>query len=190
MAENASYPARKQKKQKNETWEWVKALIVALILALLIRTFLFAPFLVDGSSMKPTLENGERLIVNKLIYSIKEPKPGDIVVFHATKDKDYIKRVIATAGQTVQVRNDTLYINNRPKDEPYLKKSREQAAAQGMALTDDFGPVTVPQGEMFVMGDNRGNSTDSRMIGPVRVSSVVGRADIIIWPFNKFTFFL
>jgi signal peptidase I len=188
MTDEASSETTKHKKGKSETWEWIKALGIAIILALIIRTFLFAPFLVDGSSMMPTLENGERLIVNKLIYYIQDPKPGDIIVFHATKEKDYIKRVIATEGQTVEMKNDQLYIDGKPVDEPYLKQYKERAKAAGYLLTDNFGPVKVPQGDIFVMGDNRQNSTDSRIIGPVPVNTVVGRSELVIWPLNKIHF--
>lgn len=172
-------------KKKSELWEWVKALLIAGILAILIRSFVFAPFLVEGSSMMPNLENKERLIVNRFIYYIHTPQPGEILVFHATKDKDYIKRVIATEGQTVEVRNDTLYINGKAKEEPYLAQFKQEAKAGGVPLTEDFGPVTVPKGQIFVMGDNRRNSTDSRFIGTVNISEVVGRADIIMWPLQK-----
>ncbi|AMA72646.1 signal peptidase I [Aneurinibacillus thermoaerophilus] len=185
MVEETSSESTKKRKGKSEAWEWLKALGVAVVLALFIRTFLFAPFLVDGSSMMPTLENGERLIVNKLIYYIQDPKPGDIVVFHATREKDYIKRVIATEGQTVEVRNDQLYIDGKPVDESYLKQYKEEARAAGYVLTEDFGPEKVPPGHIFVMGDNRRNSTDSRVIGPVPVKSVVGRSELIIWPLDK-----
>ncbi|WCK53001.1 signal peptidase I [Aneurinibacillus sp. Ricciae_BoGa-3] len=186
LVEQTSYQPRKSRKYKSEIYEWVKALFFAVILALLIRAFVFVPFVVDGSSMVPTLEDTNRLIVNKLIYRINSPGPGDVIVFHATKEQDYIKRIIATAGQTVAVRGDKLYINGRIKDEPYLRASKEQAKADGFVLTEDFGPVRVPEGTVFVMGDNRRNSTDSRVIGPVRVDSIVGKAEVIVWPFHKF----
>lgn len=181
MAEEPSV----QPKKKNEVWEWIKALLIAGILAIVIRNFVFAPYLVEGLSMMPNLENNERLIVNKFVYFLHTPQPGEIVVFHATASKDYIKRVIATAGQTVEVRNDTLYIDGKVKEEPYLAQYRANAKAEGVPLTDDFGPVKVPTGQIFAMGDNRRNSTDSRYIGPVDLSKVVGRADIIMWPLKK-----
>jgi signal peptidase I len=183
--EQTSYQPRKSRQNKSEIYEWVKALFFAVILALLIRTFVFVPFLVDGSSMVPTLEDANRLIVNKLIYTIKSPEPEDVIVFHATKEQDYIKRIIATAGQTIAVRNDKLYINGMLKDEPYLRASKEKAKADGFVLTENFGPVRVPDGDVFVMGDNRRNSTDSRVIGSVRVDSIVGKAEAIVWPFHK-----
>jgi signal peptidase I len=188
MVEETSSESTKRKKAKNEAWEWIKALGIAVVLALIIRTFLFAPFLVDGSSMMPTLKNGERLIVNKLVYYIGKPQRGDIIVFHATKEKDYIKRVIATEGQTVEMKNDQLYIDGKAVDEPYLKQYKEEARAAGYVLTEDFPAQKVPKGHIFVMGDNRRNSTDSRIIGPVPVDSVVGRSEFVIWPLGNIRF--
>ncbi|BAU27578.1 signal peptidase I [Aneurinibacillus soli] len=174
--------------KKNEAWEWIKALGIAIILALIIRSFLFAPFLVDGSSMMPTLENGERLIVNKLVYHLNGPKRGEIVVFHASATKDYIKRVIATEGETVEMKNDQLYINDKPVDEPYLAQYKLQAKQQGYKLTDDFPKQKIPAGHVFVMGDNRQNSQDSRIIGPVAIKEMVGRSEVVIWPYTKIRF--
>jgi signal peptidase I len=181
VAEDASV----QTKKKNEVWEWIKALAIAGILAFIIRSFLFAPFLVDGLSMMPTLENRERLIVNKFVYFLHTPQPGEIIVFHADAERDYIKRVIAVEGQTVSMRNDVLYIDGKAVDEPYLNEYKEDARRKGMLLTEDFGPVEVPKGHIFVMGDNRQNSTDSRIIGPVEIDRVVGRADLVMWPLNQ-----
>lgn len=182
MAEDSSANPKK----KNEAWEWIKALAIAGILAFVIRSYIFAPFLVDGSSMMPTLEHRERLIVNKFVNYLHTPQAGEIIVFHAEAEKDYIKRVIATEGQTVAMRNDVLYIDGKEKEEPYLNQYKADARSKGMVLTDDFGPIEVPKGHIFVMGDNRQNSTDSRFIGPVEVDEVVGRADLIIWPLSNF----
>lgn len=169
--------------KKNELWEWLKALGIAIILAFLIRTFLFAPFIVEGESMETTLHNSEKLVVNKAIYYLQDPKPGDIIVFHAEQKRDYIKRVIAVAGDTVEVKNDELYVNGKLVEEPYLAQHKEQAKAQGEPFfTNDFPPVQIPPEHIFVMGDNRLNSHDSRAIGPVAVSTVVGRAEFTFWP--------
>lgn len=172
-------------KGKKEAWEWMKALAIAIALAFFIRTFLFAPFIVEGESMEATLHNNERLVVNKAIYYLSKPKRGDIIVFHAEADKDYIKRVIGVAGETVEVRDDVLYINGKQVDEPYLAKKREEAKAEGLALTDNFAPIQIPANDIFVMGDNRQNSRDSRMIGPVSLGKVVGRAEFVFWPFKE-----
>lgn len=170
------------RRAKSEAWEWIKALAIAIALAFVIRTFLFAPFIVEGESMETTLQNAEKLVVNKAIYYLAEPERGDIIVFNAEAKRDYIKRVIGVGGDTVEVKNDVLYLNGKPVEEPYLEKNREQAKQQGMALTDDFGPITVPEGQLFVLGDNRLNSRDSRAIGPVALDKVVGRAEFVFWP--------
>jgi signal peptidase I len=169
---------------KNEAWEWIKALGIAIALAFVIRTFLFAPFIVEGESMETTLHNEEKLVVNKAIYYLEKPQRGDIIVFHAEAKRDYIKRVIAVGGDTVEVRNDQLYVNDKPVDEPYLAKKREEAKQEGIPLTEDFGPVKIPEGQIFVMGDNRQNSRDSRAIGPVDLDTVVGRAEFVFWPLD------
>lgn len=168
---------------KNEAWEWIKALLIAFALAFLIRYFLFGSYIVDGPSMQPNFHTGERLIVNKILYDIRVPKRGEVIVFHATEDKDFIKRIIALPGETVRVQGDTVYINGQPLDEPYLKDVEEQAKQAGRTYNDLNYPETkVPEGSVFVMGDNRSDSTDSRMIGPVSFDKIVGRAEIIFWP--------
>lgn len=175
--------------KKRESWEWIKALVIAVLLALLIRTFLFAPFIVQGESMETTLHNHEKLVVNKAIYFIRDPKPGEIVVFHADATRDYIKRVIAVAGDRVEMKNDQLLVNGKVVEEPYLERKEERAKEQGeLHFTYDFPPVEVPQGHLFVMGDNRLNSEDSRVIGPIEVSTVVGRAEFTFWPISQTRF--
>ncbi|TCS79209.1 signal peptidase I [Tepidibacillus fermentans] len=168
-----------------EVYEWIKSLLIAGILAFLIHTFLFAVVIVSGSSMEPTLHNNERLIMNKIIYKTHPPERGDIVVFHATESEDYIKRVIGLPGETIEYKNDQLYVNGKPIDEPYLAQERQEWQSKGLLLTKDFGPITVPADTVFVLGDNRNNSTDSRVIGPIPMSKVVGKANIIIWPFSR-----
>ncbi|MBO8171051.1 MAG: signal peptidase I [Bacillaceae bacterium] len=171
--------------RKNEWLEWGKSLVIALALALFIRSFLFAPFVVDGVSMLPNLKHGEKLIVNQVAYWFGEPERGDIIVFHYAHDKDYIKRVIGLPGETVEVRDDTLYINGKIVKEPYIITEKDQYQRQGMSWTEDFGPVKVPQDKLFVMGDNRPVSDDSRDIGTIEMDRVVGRADLVFWPFSS-----
>jgi len=182
MTENtASTPVKK----KNEIWEWIQALAIAIALALAIRTFLFAPFIVEGESMMYTLRNTEKLVVNKAIYFLREPERGEIVVFHAEETRDYIKRVIAVAGDTVEIKNDQVFVNGKAIEEPYLKQKREEAEREGRPLHDsDYPLTTIPPGHIFVLGDNRGNSTDSRApaLGPVDVKTVVGRSEFVFWP--------
>lgn len=169
--------------KKSEIWELIKILVIAAVLAVTIRFFLFTPIIVDGESMMPTLENRDRMIVNKLSYKIGEPKRFDIVVFHATEEKDYIKRVIGLPGDTIEYKNDTLYINGKEMDEPYLDEYKKLLV--GGTLTEPF-KVKVPEGYIFVMGDNRRYSKDSRHIGPVPIDEILGKASIIYWPLEDF----
>lgn len=182
MGEVASRSSERVKSDRNEFWEWIKALLIAVLLAVLIRGFLFAPFLVDGQSMVPNLADNERLIVNKLIYFLRQPERGEVLVFHATHDKDYIKRVIGLPGETIEVKDDTLLINGKEHDEPYLSEIKATYHESGMSYTMDFGPVEVPQGHIFVLGDNRPNSEDSRELGPIALEKVVGRGELVFWP--------
>lgn len=182
MDEVASRSSERAKSDRNEFWEWIKALLIAIVLAVLIRTFLFAPFLVDGQSMVPNLADNERLIVNKLVYFLREPERGEILVFHATHEKDYIKRVIGLPGETIEVKDDALFINGKKHDEPYLSEIKADYHGNGMSYTVDFGPVEVPQGHIFVLGDNRPNSEDSRELGPIPLEMVVGRGELVFWP--------
>ena len=174
-------------KKKSELWEWIKALLIAVALAVIIRYFLLAPIVVDGYSMMPTLHDQDRMIVNKISYTFGEPDRFDIVVFHAPEQKDYIKRIIGLPGDTVEYIDDVLYINGEPIEEPYLDEYKQQVFDG--PLTDSFtlldipgGQETVPEGHLFVMGDNRRNSKDSRHIGFVSMDEVVGKTNIVYWP--------
>jgi len=167
----------------NEVWEWTKALAIAISIAFAIRYFLFSPIVVDGESMMPTLEDRERLIVNKIVYSFSQPQRGDIIVFHATENKDWIKRVIGLPGDTIEIKDDVLYINDEIVEEPYLEGAKKMF---GGNLTDDVPKTVVSEGHLFVMGDNRPNSRDSRWIGTIPLDSVVGRADLVFWPITHF----
>jgi signal peptidase I len=187
-------------KAQKEIFEWVKALAIAALLVLVIRYFLFAPFIVDGPSMQPTFYTGERLIVNKIIYDIREPKHGEVVVFHVPEEgRDFIKRVIGVPGDKVKLEGDNLYINGKKVDEPYLKQSIANAKAEGHLFNAENSPTTnfpnenfktdiVPKGYILAFGDNRPDSKDSRIIGYVPMSHIVGRADVIFWPIKKVEF--
>ena len=171
---------------KNEVWEWTKALVIAASLVFLIRWLIFSPFVVEGPSMQPNFHTGERLIVNKLIYKIRKPERGEVIVFHATSDKDYIKRVIALPGETIRVEGDNVYVNGELLDEPYLREAIEQAKQRGSTWNGrDYAEHTVPEGTIFAMGDNRSNSLDSRDIGFIEYKQVVGRADLVFWPLSQ-----
>jgi len=176
-------------KKRNETWEWIKAIVIAVLLAGGIRYFVFAPIIVDGESMMPTLHNYDRMIVNKLSYTIGEPKRFDIVVFHAEEDKDYIKRVIGLPGDHIEYKNDTLFINGKEYKEPYLEDYKKQVIdgplTEPFTLQELTGQTTVPEGHLFVMGDNRRYSKDSRHIGFIPIEKVVGKTNIVYWPLSS-----
>ena len=173
-------------KNRNEIWEWIKALFIAIVLIFIIRAFFFTPIVVDGASMEPTLQDQDRMVLTK----IGEPKRFDIIVFHAPENKDYIKRVIGLPGDSIEYKDDVLYINGKPYDEPYLDKSKQEV--MDGPLTGSFtlretpvGSNVVPEGHLFVMGDNRGNSKDSRHIGAVPMEKVVGTTKIVFWPIEE-----
>lgn len=172
-------------KKKNEILEWFKPIIGAIVLVVLIRTFIFTPVVVDGSSMNPTLQDRDRMIVTK----IGEPERFDIVVFHAPEGKDYIKRVIGLPGDKIEYKNDVLYINGEAYDEPYLDsfKEKTQGTLTGSFTLEDtaVGSETVPEGHLFVLGDNRRHSTDSRHIGAIPFDKVVGTTNIVYYPLNE-----
>lgn len=176
-----------------EIIEWIKALAIAGLLVFVIRWFLFAPFIVDGPSMQPNFETGERLIVNKILYDIRAPKRGEVVVFYVPEeDRDFIKRVIGVPGDKIRLEGDELYINGERFEEPYIKEAIEEARKSGefYNLGENFPnslvpEETVPEGMILAFGDNRRNSKDGRMIGYVPYDRVIGRADVIFWPIQE-----
>lgn len=170
-----------------ETVSWIKAVVIAAVIALLVRHFIFSNYMVRGESMMPTLQDGNRLIVNKIGYRISEPHRYDIIVFHASENVDYVKRVIGLPGDSIVYRNDTLYVNGEPAEENYLKAYKNHLP-DGTKLTGDFslksltGKARVPEGKLWVMGDNRQNSEDSRDFGFIDEKSVVGKLAFRYWP--------
>jgi signal peptidase I len=171
---------------KSEAWEWAKALLIAAGLVVLIRWFIFAPFIVDGPSMEPNFHTSERLIVNKIIYTIRHPERGEVIVFHAPAGIDYIKRVIALPGEKVKVENNKVYVNGEELKEPYLQEIIDEWAKNGKQYNSPgLTETVVPEGAVFVMGDNRTNSSDSRMIGSIPYDKIVGRADVRFWPIGS-----
>lgn len=164
---------------RSELAEYVQALVIALGLALFIIVFIAQAFVVQGSSMEPTLHDGERLLVDKLTYRFREPARGEIVVFKYPADPShrYIKRIVGLPGDKIYLSHGVLYINDIPIEENYTK---EPAA-------NDFWPVTVPEGHYFLLGDNRNNSEDSRYpdVGFVPRQYLIGRAIFVFWPLPK-----
>ncbi|MDP1807990.1 MAG: signal peptidase I [Actinomycetota bacterium] len=173
-----SPPAKEKESFLSFLGELPVLIITAIVVAWLIKTFLVQPFFIPSSSMEPTLLPGDRVLVSKLSYRFGSPQPGNIVVFIAPQiakgsETDYIKRIMATPGMKVQEINGRMAVNGRPKNEPYTRADNPSAS---------FGPATVPPGKVFVMGDNRGNSRDSRYFGPIDKKSLVGKAFFVYWP--------
>lgn len=157
--------------------EFLQSLVIAGILAFFIITFIAQSFVVDGRSMEPTLKDGERLFVNKFIYRFHPPERGDIIVFtpQGANNKKYIKRVIGLPGDTILVKDGKTYLNGEPIQENYIKES----------MKGTYGPYQVPEESVFVMGDNRNHSADSRfpgIVGFVNYDSISGKAFWVYWP--------
>jgi signal peptidase I len=163
-------------------FDWVVVIVVALLVAFVVRTFVLAHFVVEGSSMYSTLETGDRVFVNKLSYRLHDPNRGDVVVLHqitGASERDLIKRVIALPGETVEIRNCNVLIDGRLLNEPYLDPNVVTPTNCGGDYSLE-GPV--PPNHVFVMGDNRGGSQDSRVIGTIDEHNLVGRAFVVFWP--------
>ncbi|SFS87044.1 signal peptidase I [Marininema halotolerans] len=164
------------KKEKNSAREWIIAVVVAAALVLIIRSFLYAPYEVYGQSMEPTFKGSELLIINKWIYDVENPQYGDIIVFHTSEQRDFIKRVIGKEGDRIQVRDGKVYRNGKALKETYLNEK----------MIEKSLPVTVvPKDHVFAMGDNRNRSRDSREIGPIAINEIAGRADVQLMPLKE-----
>jgi|SRR5690625_678772 len=181
-------------KGNNDWYDWTKAFIIALLLALIVRKFFFSPIIVDGPSMQPTLYDRDQMIVNKFIYNFKEPDRFDIVIFHASEEKDFIKRVIGLPGEHVAVRDNILYINGEEVDQPFLRHNETTPIVYPI-ITNDFSlemlpgrHEVIPEGYVLVLGDNRSNSTDSRSIGLISMDQIVGKTNLVYWPFERMHF--
>jgi len=165
--------------KNSEIFEWIKSIIIAVIIALLIRAFVVEIFVVEGLSMQPTLEHHERLIVNKFVYRLREPSHGEIIVFKYSPERDFIKRVIAKGGDTVKINNQTVILNGDPLEEDFIINE----------YISSYGPKTVPEGHVFVLGDNRSNSMDSResTVGFIPKDQIKGKAVLVFWPIDRFS---
>jgi signal peptidase I len=157
-------------------------LLISFVLVFgFVRPVIASPFYVGSESMVPTLQVWDRLLINKLAYDLEEPERGDIVLFRDPEggEEPLIKRVVGVPGDEITVREGTLFLNGAPQKEAYVVK---RACVRGAPRTCSFGPVTVPKGHVFVMGDNRANSYDSRFFGPVPEETLVGEALFRFWP--------
>ncbi len=163
-----------------EVRDWVISIGVAVVLAFLIRTFIVELYIVDGPSMRPTLESHERLVVNKFIYRLRPPEHGEILVFRYPRDpsRDFIKRVIAVPGDSIEIKDQRVFVNDQLLSEPYILDKTLSA----------YPKAVVPEGTVFVMGDNRNNSEDSRFVdvGFVPYDLIKGKALLVFWPVDSF----
>jgi signal peptidase I len=179
--------------------EYAEAIIIAILIAAFIRTFVVQAFKIPSGSMKPTLEIGDHILVNKFSYGVKipylrttvipigQPQRGDIAVFIYPEDKtkDFIKRVIAVGGDTVEIRNKKVFINGAPMEDPYGVHVEDIVYPKSLQRRDNLGPIKVPEGTIFVMGDNRDQSYDSRFWGFVKLEDVIGKAFIIYFSWDS-----
>lgn len=169
----------KKEKVKNEAFEWIKSILLAVVIAIIIKTFIFNTTYVLGNSMYPTLHEKDRLFTNKVLYLIDEPSRGDIVVLHAPDEikKDYIKRVVGIEGDMVQIKNGEVYLNDEKLNEEYIAPN---------SYTNEELEIKVGNGEVFVLGDNRlkNASKDSRYFGTVDIDEITGKAFFRYYPFN------
>lgn len=161
--------------------EWVAVVVGAVVVALVVRTFLLQAFSIPSGSMETTLEINDRLLVNKLSYQFGDVERGDIVVFLkpdtlSSPYDDLIKRVVGLPGDTVEGRDNQVFINGEALVEPYLDAG---------VVIRDFAPTEVPEDHVFVMGDNRSNSSDSRVFGPINIDRIEGEAFLRYWPLSR-----
>lgn len=186
------------KDKKRLIREYIEAILIALLLALFIRAYIIQAFKIPSGSMIPTLLVGDHILVNKFIYGtkipfsdksflvLKRPEKGDIIVFKYPEDpkKDFIKRVIAKEGDLLESRDKVIYVNGKAVMEPYTYHSDRNIRPKGNDVRDNFGPLVVPLNKVFVMGDNRDQSYDSRYWGFVDAKEVKGEALIIYWSWD------
>jgi signal peptidase I len=195
----SSKESRSARPRKGRIREYAEAIIIALVLALFIRTFFVQAFKIPSGSMKPTLQIGDHILVNKFIYGFRipytririlpftRPKRGDVIVFVYPEDpsKDFIKRVIAVEGEVVEIRNKKVYVNGKPLNHDWGFFTDPRILPSVYDPRDNFGPVKVPKDHLFVLGDNRDNSRDSRYWGFVHIGEVKGKAFLIYYSWDR-----
>jgi signal peptidase I len=171
--------------------EWAVVVIGAILLALLVKTFVLQAFYIPSESMATTLETGDRVLVNKLAYTFGDVSRGDVVVFERPPTEttsnipDLIKRVVGLPGESLVIKNNTVYVDGAALDEPYLAPGTITTTDAAPNKCTDAAPCIVPEGRVWVMGDNRPDSKDSRFFGPIEESTIVGKAFVTIWPLSR-----
>jgi signal peptidase I len=191
MRASKSGKTKKKRSTKDTANEWIKSILIALVLALITRATVVQAFRIPTGSMEQTLLEGDFLLANRFLYgskipftglrlpAVRDPEPGDIIIFkHPTEGKDFIKRCVALAGDKVEIKNDVLYVDGEAVEEPYKKLT-----TFGGSLAN-YGPVIVPEGHIFMLGDNRHNSYDSRSWGPLDEKFIKGKAMVIYFSWD------
>ncbi|MBL7081682.1 MAG: signal peptidase I [Candidatus Omnitrophica bacterium] len=187
--------AKDKYKKKSLAREWIESIVIAFLLAMFIRTFIIQAFKIPSGSMRLTLIEGDRILVNKFIYGakipftnlrlpgIREPQRGDVVVFIYPKDRrrDFIKRLIATGGETVQIKDGKVYINGQALDNPKFARYYYNRGSYG----EEENKIAVPVDSFYVLGDNSASSQDSRYWGFVPNNNLLGKAFLIYWPLHR-----
>ena len=174
--------------------EWVTVIVVAVVIATLLRTFVVQQYYIAGPSMETTLWGNDRVLVNKLAYRIGDPQRGDVIVFDrittngdTVQHDDLIKRVIGLSGETVEIRDCQVLIDGTPIVEPWLADVAPEVSPESNCGTANLDPVQVGENQVFLIGDNRPMSFDSRMFGPIDRDLIRGKAMLVIWPFDSIT---
>jgi len=171
--------------------EWVLVIGGAVLLAIIVKAVLLQAFYIPSASMYPTLQKGDRVLVNKLSYKLHDVNRGDVVVFEkppsevATDIPDLIKRVVGLPGESIVIEAGRVYIDGQLLDEPYLPEGTTTSADTSTLHCTREAPCVVPEGDVWVMGDNRNDSKDSRYFGPIDEDTIVGRAFVVVWPLNR-----
>ncbi|WP_339239412.1 signal peptidase I [Paenibacillus sp. FSL R5-0517] len=185
-SEERNQPPKPEQPEKSwvvELWDWVKTIVVAFVIMMLLNLFVFNLSMVKGQSMQPTLVERDRLFVNKIVYHLDTPSRSDVIVLRdpseGVEKKDFlVKRIVGLPGDTIEVRDHHLYVNGERQAETYTDIEVQDP---------DFGPITLEPDHFFVMGDNRheGKSKDSRVFGSITSDQIVGKAEFIFWPFSE-----
>lgn len=166
-------------------FDFLQGIVVVLALLVMVYLFLISPQEINGASMEPSFYNGEYILTNKVLYKLREPLRGDVIIFKSPRNKeiDYIKRIIGIPGDIVRLENNMIFVNDAQIDEPYLSPG---TTIFGGSFLQEGQEIVVPPGTYFVMGDNRPHSSDSREFGPVPMEDFIGVAFLRYWPFDKF----
>lgn len=166
-------------------FDFLQGIVVFLAILVMIYLFVMSPQEINGASMEPNFHNGEYILTNKIIYKLKGPQRGDVVIFKSprNKDIDYIKRIISLPGETISLRGNAFYVNGQRLEEPYIP---DNTPIFGGSYLRENEEVVITPGVYFVIGDNRPHSSDSREFGPVPLTDFIGKAILRYWPFDKF----